>query len=371
MNILYFDRTGGACDYYRATLPLTTLGKQDNSFKVQSMTKTDILNALENDNHSKAMALLDADVILMPRLADSKFFDQMRDLNPKAKIVIDYDDNLFCISPMSPHYAEHGTEEVRMEFPNGEKIDVWVDGKNIDIEKNIKSMENIKYVINNADLITVTTDILADAYKDMAKKVSVLPNCIDSMLWYKPPLLPREDIRMGWFGGHSHYEDWTLLTPVLHKVMKKYPQIKLVIMGSKFGGTMKDIPEERIEFHGWVPTEAYPYKSALLDLDFAIIPLRDNQFNRCKSNIKWTEMGSLKVPAVTSYVSPYAEHATDGNGVWIEDNDVDAWEKGISMMVEDSDTRKKIGNSAFNTVMEKFEIHGQAHLWGKAYKGVI
>lgn len=371
MKIFYFDRTGGACDYYRATLPLTTLGKIDKEFQVTSMTKTDILNAIENDNHTKAFGLLDADVIVLPRLSDVKFFDQMKDLNPRAKIVLEYDDNLFSVSPFSPHYVDHGIEEITMEFPDGKKLDVWVDGKNIDIEKNKKSLEGIKNVMRRADLVTVTTDILAKEYSPYAKSVKALPNCIDGSIWKRLPFVQRSDIRMGWFGGHSHYEDWTILTPILSGIMNKYQNLKLVIMGSKFGGTMKNIDEDRIEFHQWVSTDAYPYKSAILDLDFAIIPLRDNKFNRCKSNIKWVEMGSLKIPSVTSLVSPYSEHATEDNGVWIEGNDPKAWEAGISLIIENAMLRRSVGESAYKTVMEKFEITGQAHLWGEAYKGVI
>lgn len=370
MKIFYFDRTGGACDYYRATLPITTLARIDKSFEVMGMTKADLLNAIENDNQNKAMCLLDADVIVLPRLSDTKFFDQMKELNPRAKIVLEYDDNLFSVSPFSPHYEDHGTEEVIMEFADGKKLEVWIDGKNINIAKNKTALDGIKRVMGMADMVTVTTDILAEVYKPYSKIVKALPNCIDGKLWNRLPLMQRNDIRMGWFGGHSHYEDWTLLTPVLSDVMRKYPNIKLVIMGSKFAGTMKDIPEDRIEFHQWITTDAYPYKSAILDLDFAIIPLRDNKFNRCKSNIKWVEMGALKVPSVTSLVSPYKEHATEENGVWIEGNSAESWKVGISLITENAILRRSLGENAYNTVMSKFEINGQAHLWGDAYKGL-
>jgi glycosyltransferase involved in cell wall biosynthesis len=361
----------GACDYYRAVLPLTTLPKVDPSVQVQTMTKADLMAAIESDNHTKVMDLLEADIVLLPRLVETRFLNQMRELNKRAKIVVDFDDNLFAVSPLSPHYVDHGTENVKMTFPNGQTLDVWADGVNIDLAKNRATLEEVKKVLGQVDLITVTTDILANAYRPHAKKILPLPNCIDAGLWKRLPFQPRGDVRMGWFGGHSHYEDWTLLTDVLPVVMEKFPLLKLVIMGTKFEGTVKKLPADRIEFHPWVPTQAYHYKAAILDLDFAVIPLRDTVFNACKSNIKWVEMGALEVPAAVSYVSPYAEHAEDGNGVWIESNDADGWVKGISMLAESPKLRAQVGAEARKTVMEKFEIHGQAHQWGDAYKGIL
>lgn len=372
IKIFYFDRTdGGACDYYRAISPLTILSQADSRFKIKRFSKADVLRYGLESGKSGLFGIAEADIVLIPRLCDPDMVAKVKELNPKAKTVLDYDDNLFKVSPLSPHYVDHGTEDVTMVFPDGKKLDVWVDGKNIDIKTNKANLEQIKTVMGLADLVTVTTEILADAYKPYAKNVQSLPNCVDDSLWKRAPLRQREDVRMGWFGGHSHYEDWTILSPVLPKVMKDNPQLKLVIMGTMFPGTVKDIPADRIEFHPWVPTQAYPYKAAILDLDFSVIPLRDNDFNKCKSNIKWVEMGSLEVPCATSYVSPYAEHAEDGNGVWIEDNDVKGWIDGIHLLANDPKLRSQIGAEARRTVMDKFEIHGQAHRWGDVYKGIL
>jgi glycosyltransferase involved in cell wall biosynthesis len=150
--------------------------------------------------------------------------------------------------------------------------------------------------------------------------------------------------------------------------MKKYPELKLVLMGSMFKGTLKGIDEDRIEFHEWVKTPAYPYKAAILDLDFAIIPLEDNIFNRCKSNIKWVEMGALSIPSVTSYISPYREYATENNGIYIEDNDPKAWIEGISAMVEGAKLRETMGIEARKTVEDHFDINKKYILWEEAYK---
>ena len=76
--------------------------------------------------------------------------------------------------------------------------------------------------------------------------------------------------------------------------------------GYEFKGIFKDVDEEQYEFHNWVPTVAHPYKQALLNSDIAILPLKDDLFNRCKSAIKWVEYSSLGIPSVAVNIPPYS-----------------------------------------------------------------
>ena len=41
--------------------------------------------------------------------------------------------------------------------------------------------------------------------------------------------------------------------------------------------------------------------------DFAIAPLEDDPFTRCKSDLKYLDYGALAIPAVFSDVRPYCE----------------------------------------------------------------
>lgn len=371
MKITYLPRTIGACDLYRVTQPLQWVGRHMKEHQIHELNSNALRAAVENDDAKTLMKLLSSDVVVVPRLWGYKAFQDLKDLVPKAKIVLEYDDNLFNVSPLSPHYEDHGVEEVTMSLPGGGTAKVWQDGVNFNLSKNRKHYDETIRAMEEADLITTTTEILAGAFREYNKNVVALPNCVDLSLWRRLPLRPRlGDIRMGWFGGSSHYEDWTLLEEVLPAVMRKYPQLKLVIMGQIFQGTIKNLPADRVEHHHWVPTDAYPYKAAILDLDFGIIPLRNTTFNICKSPIKWCELGALQVPTVASYVSPYKEVATEENGVWVE-NDPAAWIEGISLMVEDQSQRLDMAAEAYKTVCKDFAISKKYQMWPQAYEGVL
>lgn len=370
MKIAYIDRTGGACDYYRAVLPLKTAGFY-GAAQVLPLSRGEILGKIEQ--------LYECDVVVCPRPGEPEFEAVLAGLRKAGKkIVVDFDDNVFDVSPLSAHYADHGTRNVKYRFADGREIDLWVDpatakempvgARPLPIERNRRNLECVARFLGEADLVTTTTELLAEVFREYNKNVAVLPNCVDPRLWQKLPLVDDGKIRLTWFGGHSHYEDWTLLQGVLPPLFEKYPNLVLVLMGVHFAGTTKGIPQDRIEFHRWVPTPAYPYKAAILNPTIALIPLQDTRFNACKSAIKWIEMGALRVPSVTSYVSPYKEIATEENGIFVEHNDPAAWSAGIEYLIQHPEARQQMGEAAHKTVREKFDVNKQYPRWVEAYQ---
>lgn len=362
MKIAYFLNDNGAQGYYRAELPFTTMS-------ARTPTLTYKIQGGQNEEHIET-GLIGAEIVFIPRMFEPRYIALARELKKQGKkVVTDLDDNPFAVSPLSDSYKFFGTEEVQVKSPDGKILPVWVDGYNIDLKANREKMALIKMGLREADLVTTTTDILAGALSEFNDNIKVLPNCLDLNLWKKLSLVRKDanEIRLFWAGGSSHYEDWVLIAEPLKRVMDKYPNVKLVLLGEKFDGTIKDIDPDRIEFHPWVPTPAYPYKVAQLDADIGMIPLHPNLFSVCKSNLKWIEMSALEVPCVASYVSPYKEWATKENGVWIEDNDPDAWVEGLSLLIEDKLLRSKIAGEANRDMKKDFDIETQYQRWLEVY----
>lgn len=361
MKLSAIVRTEGACDFYRAVQPF-------ESIKATSDIGTTILRL--SGRPESVLRALEADVMLLPRVANEEWLKIMGDWkNIGKKVVVDFDDDIFNVSPYSPHYEDHGTESYT-SYKNGLETKLWEAGKNLDVEQNKKSLNIIKKALRLANMVTVTTPILAEAYKPYSDNVVVLPNCIDLDLWQKLDLKPTDEIRLFWAGGSSHYEDWLLMTEVLPVIMDKYSQVKLVFMGM-WDFAFKDIDPDRIERHPWVHMSAYPYKVASLNPTIGMIPLVNNEFNRAKSPIKWVEMASIEVPCVTSLVSPYKEIGTPHNGIFIENNSVNGWIQGLSLLIEDSILRAKMGGYAKRYVESHFDCKKNAYLWTEAYGSLI
>lgn len=366
MKILYFLRDNGGCGWYRLAQPLQCAAIHDKEFEVKHIEKGD-----GQDDIASKIAW--AEVLICPRVFDEKFAKGIRQFKELGKkVVIDWDDHFMKVSPLSPHYKDFGTENYSHDYAGG-TLDVWIDGRNIDLTKNRAGIERAKAALSEADLVTTTTDLLANVFKEYNPNVKVLPNCIDLELWKKLPFARTNSIRVGWSGGYSHFEDWKILASVLPEFMLANPQATLVILGQKFEGTLKGIDPSRIEYRGWCPTPAYPYVSAILDLDFAVIPLVDSDFNNCKSPLKWLEMAALEVPSISSFCSPYAEmmDLVSENGMFVEGNSPSGWLIAMNQMTRDHQLRRRMGIAARQTVERYFDIEKNWKLWVEAYREVL
>lgn len=229
------------------------------------------------------------------------------------------------------------------------------------------------------DAVTVTNHYLASNYSRFTKKpVYVLPNYID-FDWYGKEKLRIEratnEIRLGWFGSKGHYEDLKMIMPALQEVMAKYPHLKLIYCG--YGGfssdklsteigwgedVFKELPPFQREFVRNVNEHLWPMKFRTLDIDIGLAPLIHDEFNHCKTPIKWMEYAALEIPAVMS-PTVYEEHpefkdksiVSDGKTGFIA-RTVEDWIEYISKLVEDADLRKTIGKNAKREVCKKWDL---------------
>lgn len=364
MNIAYFAMDKGGCTFYRAMQPLDTLYQQKLA-NVMRIEKGE-------DQDRVAEAFAGGEVIVFPRLAaGKKSLYLIEELKKDGKlVVVDYDDNVWEVGPLSPHYADFGEFEHNYKHPTRGMVPLWKDGENnFHIKENIERRELVGKALASASLVTTTTEILAEEFRRYNPNVAVLPNCVDLDRWKKLPLLPhRDEFRIFWAGGSSHYEDWLILAPVLPEIFAKYPQVKLVLVGVKFEGPISQLPKDRVEFHSWEDNLSYPLRSAILAADLSLIPLQDNAFNRCKSPIKWIEQAALEVPCVVSNVSPYREIYNGYNAAMVEGNNKDAWVAAISTMIEQPLVRRRMAEEGRKYVEQHFDMNKQAVRWLEVYQ---
>ena len=85
----------------------------------------------------------------------------------------------------------------------------------------------------------------------------------------------------------------------------------------------------KIEVHPGAVITNYPHKLADLDLDFALAPLVDNEFNRCKSNIKWLETSAVGVPLLASRIDPTYVKYMPENQMFRDENELMAMLKDL------------------------------------------
>lgn len=222
----------------------------------------------------------------------------------------------------------------------------------------VKKSEKMKLMLHIADHVIVTNQNIKQAILPYGKPVTVIPNAIDPAIWNIKKPHSRKDgkIRIGWFGSGSHVADTPVINKVFDEILAKYPQVEIHLAGfteleSQRGGR---------EFHHR-PTmgyKEYPQFLADMDMDIAVAPLLDTQFNRAKTPIKFWEHGMLETPMVLSNVTPYKETVRHGVDGYLASNHAQ-WVKYLSFLIENADTRKKIGKAAKQAALKhdiKYEL---------------
>jgi len=355
-------RDDGACGFYRVDQPLTKLAQHSGGGFKRELLRP-------GEPAEVGAKKIDADIVVMPRPNSESFYKKLllaQELG--KKVVIDHDDNVFQVSPLSPHFEEFGTEEVTIEFEDGKTFRIT--DEMVNFKANRERIDWIRRCMEKADAVTVTTARLATIYSEFNGSVYVLPNCVDLNIWKPVDIVKDGTFRIGWQGGFSHYEDFVILRDVLPRILKQYKQVVFVGVGHNWEGVLKKCPREQIEFCPWAPTAAHPYRMALLNLDLQLIPLRETVFNAHKSEIKWAEAGALGCPAVTSYVAPYDTLYEPGNGAFVE-NRTENWITGISMLIDDSILRAAAGRQARSTVKNRFDADLEWIKWERAYMEIL
>lgn len=109
------------------------------------------------------------------------------------------------------------------------------------------------------------------------------------------------------------------------------------------------------------------------EIDVSLVPLKDNDFNRCKSELKIVEAGYMGKAVIVSDVTPYAEWIKDGvNGVKINPNrnGID-WFVAIKRLAKEPELRKDLSLALEETIKENFDLDEHNKTRVQLYKRLI
>jgi len=260
-------------------------------------------------------------------------------MHEKNKVVFyDVDDLVFDL--------KYTKKIKQLEKLSKEELDVYNDG----VVRFGKCLKACDYGIT-------TTKVIADEMKHYVNDVCIDKNIASlDMFYYSEEAIKKVEkdsnkVIIGYASGSmTHNADFELVAPSLKKLLDKYDNVYLKLIG------VIEVPEmfkdysDRIITHPFVDYKKLP--ALLRTLDINLAPLEDTLFNRAKSCIKWMEAGLVKVPTVASNVGDFHDNITDGvNGVLCNDSE---WYKKLEVLVKDKSLREEIGNNAYNTTHNKF-----------------
>lgn len=257
----------------------------------------------------------DTDVIWTTVIYDLDEIMKILDLREMfgAKWVVDMDDNIYAVSKDNP------------------------------AQKDAKRLEkNLETCFRLADGLTVSVPSLKELYSPYNKNIFVQKNCINFNMWQKKPKKNHKGIRIGWEGAYGHKPDLDMILPVIKRLQKDYKDIQFVTFGPDFGFNN--------EHHNWVSLREYPEALATLDLDIAIAPLIDSNYNRCKSNVRLLENSALKYPIVASPT----ENQRNLPVLYASNNY--EWYMQLEKLILDKKLREEQGKKQYDFVKKHYDI---------------
>ena len=213
-----------------------------------------------------------------------------------------------------------------------------------------------------SDAIFVSTSFLKENLERMypGKPVHVIPNSIDFDVWDAVKgdgkMAPKKEgvVRLGFSGCGNHGGDLEMIKPVLLGLLEEFPNLEIII-SAEFE-CFKDVKHPRFIVPGrWVSILDYPAMVKGWDLDIGIAPLRDNSFNRAKSNLRWLEYSAMKVPTVASSVRPFRESITHRSDGLLCSSKAD-WYECLRSLITDKNARETLAQNAYDTVKERFSM---------------
>ncbi len=222
--------------------------------------------------------------------------------------------------------------------------------------------------IKEVDFVTVSTEPLKQLVLPYNPNVKVLPNYLDGELWsFKDPsaapLQENGPIVLLFMGTPSHTPDLEMISPVIGKLLSKYEgRLKFLCYGPLPPGSLQQHP-----FVEYRKGESYNYAAFIkkfleIQADIALAPLRDNSFNRCKSNLKFLEYSAIGIPGVFSDLSPYLGTVTEGRNGFMA-NDLVDWEAKLENLIGDPTKRHSLAAAAQADVKQNWMLSNNADKW--------
>lgn len=218
----------------------------------------------------------------------------------------------------------------------------------------------LRRALSYCDRLIVSTEPLRELCQDMIDDIEIVPNRLEAEKWLSQTSYRNQSDkpRVGWAGAQQHQGDLELIAEVVKETAEEVDWIF-------FGMCPDDIKPYIAEEHRFVPIEDYPAKLASLNLDLAIAPLEQHDFNRAKSNLRLLEYGAMGWPVICSDIYPY--QTNDAPVIRVQ-NEKTEWVSAIRQILADPDALEKSGHELRQWVREHYILEDHLNEWLEALK---
>jgi glycosyltransferase involved in cell wall biosynthesis len=253
-------------------------------------------------------------------LIGSSFFEKQ--FSKRNRVIFDFDDSIWLLDT-SP-------ENKKFEF--------------------LKNPDKTKNNIKSAHTIIAGNTYLGDYAKQFNKNTVIIPTTIDTDFHIpKAELRNKEKIVIGWSGSISTIKHFEMAIPVLKILQKKYPnQIAIHVIGQESYSNS----EIEIISKSW---SAQTEVDDINQFDIGIMTIPNDEWAKGKCGLKGLSYMACGVATVMSPVGVNNDIIQHGVNGYLASNEQE-WIDCLSLLIESSELRQRIGNKGRETVTEHYSV---------------
>ena len=216
-------------------------------------------------------------------------------------------------------------------------------------------------ILEAADYVIVTTELLRQEALKHNKNVVVLPNAFDPS--YKACKIDRvkeDKIVFGYVGGHCHRKDVEQLRGVNNRLSTEFNNYKFRLMGMDMSTIYKSYADSMgvqlgSKYFDWVErADIWNYPKFYNLMDVSLVPLVNNKFNNLKSELKLIEAGFFRKAVIVDNVHPYRDLIRHKQNAMVVNKYTD-WYKHCKYLIQNPNAITELGEALYET-MQPYHI---------------
>jgi glycosyltransferase involved in cell wall biosynthesis len=202
-------------------------------------------------------------------------------------------------------------------------------------------------MIKNSHFVIAGNEFLKREVLPFNPNVEVIPTAIDQERYpLKTYPLQQDRVTLGWIGDHGSIHYLEKMRPLFEKLGEQYPHVDLKIVCDTFF----DCERMKVIKKNWSSEEEV---ADLQGFDVGLMPLVDDPWSWGKCGLKIIQYQGVGLPVVCTPVGINKDLVEDGiNGYWAMTPA--EWEKKLSVLIEHSELRERMGREGRRRVLENY-----------------
>lgn len=273
---------------------------------------------------------------------------------------------IFYRTHATASFCELVAEAVRLGLTIGYDIDdpifdlaIYSENPNLDFitkrEKNALLSQTSEYLaaLRMADFVITSTPYMKECIqRSFRGPVYLWRNAVDSESVHAASLATDKraapaspgTITIGYASGsRAHEADFRTIESVLLQVLEAHPNVRIQVIG------YADLPETFKPYARRIATEpvaTYPaYLGLLARCDIALVPLVIDEFNECKSAVRFLDAAAVRVPVIAAATGDFKNVVVHGKNGLLAANEAE-WLQAIELLIGDEAKRREIADGA-------------------------